>query len=136
MGDRVWETGLSQPLLQCLPWPATDFIITGIEKNQLLPLSLTPSAFSPSHHPPPTRAANISKFTAKGLRGKPEKRLQPPPGGSEGWVASHRTGKQLLCSVDLIWSLWSEVLAVKVYQRRLGQLQYYYILEVLVALTK
>lgn len=39
-----------------------------------------------------------------------------------GLLLGHGARSQLLCSVDFIWSLWAEVLAMKVYRWRLGQL--------------
>lgn len=81
-------------------------------------LFLTSSIPFPSHHPPPTQAATISRFTFPEPRGWGGNRrvgcslLQA--GSGERWAASHGTWNQPACSVDLIWSL--EVRALKAYQ--------------------
>lgn len=82
MGDRAWETGLNQPPLQRLPGTATDFIITEIEKP-VVPFIL--DFFDPFSFPPPSTYSGCNHQQihiprAKGVRGKPESRLQPPPG--------------------------------------------------------
>lgn len=82
MGDRAWETGLNQPPLQRLPGTATDFIISEIEKP-VGPFIL--DFFHPSSFPPPSTYSGCNHQQiriprAEGVRGKPERRLQPPPG--------------------------------------------------------